>query len=55
MLLRQSRPRSPATHGTQGRVGWGNNRMELDLTDVAAMKTLEQISAFLDDTMLEHR
>jgi len=26
-----------------------------DLTDVAATKTLEQITAFLDDTMLEHR
>jgi hypothetical protein len=26
-----------------------------DLTDVAAMKAREQITAFLDDTMLEHR
>ncbi len=29
-------------------------RMEPDLTDVAATKALEQITAFLDDTMLEH-
>ena len=27
----------------------------LDLNDVAATKTLEEITAFLDDTMLEHR
>jgi hypothetical protein len=26
-----------------------------DLTDVAATKALEQITAFPDDTMLEHR
>jgi hypothetical protein len=31
------------------------HRIESDLTDVAATKTLEQISAFLDDTMFEHR